>query len=374
MKKVGIITMHRPVNVGCYLQAYGLQEAIIRQGCDCEIIDYHYPNAFHGQLTFKMKIARMINKQLKRFLGGGAFELSEKRFNDFFHNQLKLSAVSYKTIQELQQNPPEYDLYCIGSDQVWNPNYIKGDPTFFCEFTPDKKPIVSYASSFGVTSIPQQYHDLYKRGLGRLQMIGVRELSGVEIVKELTGKEAQFVVDPTLLLTAEQWSEKAAAIDIDDPYILCYGCPYPNVYVEKLALHIQKKTGLKVIHLFGLPWQRFDKNILHVYDVGPLEFLSWIKNAKLVLTTSFHGTIFSTGFKVPFYSVYYDKEGGSRQINILDRLQLQERGILAGSELPSGGFFEIDFEKAHHRLDAMRESSYAYLKKMLSLSDSDSIQ
>jgi hypothetical protein len=157
--------------------------------------------------------------------------------------------------------------------------------------------------------------------------------------------------------------------NFSEPYILCYGSPYPNVYIEKMAMHIQKQTGLKIIYLFGLPWQRFDKRIKHIFDIGPLEFMTWIKNASLVLTTSFHGTIFSINFRTPFFSVYAEEEGGSRQLNILKCLQLEHRGVKVGTDFPSNAFFEIDFDNAHSRLDKMRADSYDYLKKMLSICD-----
>ena len=369
MKKVGVITMHRPINVGCYLQAYALQEAIIRLGYDCEIIDYNYPNKLHRQSTLKNKIARLINRQLKRFLGGGAFELSEQRFHDFLGGKYILSKKKYETMQELCTNPPDYDLYCVGSDQVWNPEYIQGDTSFFCNFAPSPKPVISYASSFGVTRIPSEFHEFYRKCLNRFEKIAVRECSGIDIIKDLTGKNAQFVVDPTLLFRADEWEKKIPVFNDADKYILCYGTPYPNKYIEKLALHIQRSTGYKIIYLFGLPWQRFDKRIEHVFDVGPLEFLSWIKNATLVLTTSFHGTIFSANFNVPFYSVYFDKEGGSRLLNILEQLDLLDRGVPVGSEMPTEPFLEMNFKKVNRRLNQMRESSWEYLKEALSVCD-----
>ncbi|MCI0498762.1 MAG: polysaccharide pyruvyl transferase family protein, partial [Planctomycetales bacterium] len=147
----------------------------------------------------------------------------------------------------------------------------------------------------------------------------------------------------------------------------CYGSPYPNRYLEQMALHIQKQTGMKIVYLYGLPWQRFDKRIKHVFDAGPLEFLAWINNASLVLTTSFHCTIFSINFKRPFYSVYLNKEDGLRQMNILACLQMENRGRQLGDEFPSQSFFEIDFDAAHCRLDKMRADSHAYLKEMLSV-------
>lgn len=371
MKKVGIITVHRIPNVGSLLQAYALQETIKGHGYNCEIIDYNYPTPFHKKTTIKRKIALMLYKPVKRVLGGGAFELSEQRFNDFLHNKLNLSSKLYNSIDELYDNPPDYDLYCAGSDQIWNPNYKRGDPVFFCDFAAPEKPIVSYSSSFGVSTIPEQYEIEYKKYLTRFLAISVREQSGIDIVRRLAGKDAKLVVDPTLLLRAEQWLEIAPKHNFPDPYILCYGWPYPNVYLEQMAMHIQKKTGFRIVYLFGRPWHRFNKKIKHIFDVGPLEFLNWINNAKLVLTISFHGTIFSANFRTPFYSIYPNEEKGTRQLNILDCLDLCSRAIKYGSEFPSTDFLEVDFDNAHSKLNKMRKDSCDYIKRMLSFVPKD---
>ena len=363
--------MHRPKNVGCFLQTFGLQEAIQKRGYDCEIIDYYYPNAFHKQLTIKTKLAKLINKPLKHLFGGNSFKVSDQRFWDCINHELNLSKKNFKTPEELYQNPPDYDLYCVGSDQVWNPNFIHADPSFFCDFAPEEKPVVSFASSFGVSTIPQVYKEQYKKYLSRFKMLGVREVSGVHIVKELTGKDAELVLDPTLLLTSEEWLKIASGHTINhpEPYILCYGGPYPNTYGEQLALHIQKKTGLKIVHLFGRPWQKLSRKIQYIYDVGPWEFLNWINNAALVLTTSFHGTIYSINFKRPFYSVYLNAERGSRQLNILKCLDLESRAIMAGAQFPEVDFLDVDFDAAHKNLKNMTEKSFIYLEKMLAVGD-----
>lgn len=367
MKRIGIITIHRHINVGCCLQAYGLQKTINKLGFESEIIDYHFPNTFHRGSAVKTRIKKLLSKQVKRLLFGGAYNRSEKRFRDFIKNQFQLSARPYKTVHELKANPPMYDLYCVGSDQVWHPTGTNLDPTFYGDFVPAGKPLVSYASSFGVTKIPEQYEDFYKAHLKRFKLLGVRELAGVEIIEKLIGRKAQMVVDPTLLLNECEWAKKMPVNTLSEPYILCYGTPYPNVFIEQLALHIQKQTGFNVFYIFGLPWQRFDRRIKHLFDIGPFEFLSLIKNASMVLTTSFHATIFSVSFKTPFYSVYADEENGSRALNILKALHLEDRGIKVGNGFPSESLFDVGFDNAHAILDCLRADSYAYLNNMLSV-------
>ena len=189
MKTCGIITMHRPRNVGSVLQAYALQKVIERLGFQCDIIDYLYPNTFHHQISMKSRLLKFANSQLKRWLGGGSFELSERRFNEFLNKKLHLTS-SYPTPESLQENPPVYDVYVVGSDQVWRSDYIRGDPSFFCAFAPAEKPIISYASSFGVNKVQEQYNDFYSRHLQRLSHISVRERVAVDLVRFLSGRQA----------------------------------------------------------------------------------------------------------------------------------------------------------------------------------------
>jgi len=240
--------MHRPINVGCMLQAYALQEAIKKLNFDCEIIDYGYPNAYHKQFSLKESILSLFNRQLKFLLGKGAFSLSKKRYIDFLENRLKLSK-HYENIKELNDNPPEYDLYCVGSDQVWNPNYMRADPSFFCDFAPENKPIASYASSFGVSTIPDCYKDNYRKYLSRFSAIGVRESQGAQMIQELTSRKAEHVLDPTLLLDKKEWESVLPSINYKEPYILCYGRSIGDLYMERMAKTISNKLNLKIVRL-----------------------------------------------------------------------------------------------------------------------------
>jgi hypothetical protein len=365
VKSCGIITMHRPRNVGSALQAYALQYTIERLGYRCEIIDYVYPNAFHRQTSAKSQVLKSVNARLKKWLGRGQFELSERRFDEFLSKRLHLTS-SYPTSESLQENPPIYDVYMVGSDQVWRSDYIRGDPSFFCGFAPAGKPIVSYGSSFGVARIDAPYRDAYREHLQRFSHISVRERDAVDLVETLSGRQATMVLDPTLLLDEAEWGSHMPEVKTEPPYILCYGNVHAEKYARELALHVQARTGYPIVWLFGRPWDRFGANCQHVFDVGPLEFLVWVRNAALVLTQSFHGTIFAVNFGRPFYSMHQTAQtGNTRQMSMLRCLNCEDRGLEIGQPFPTQGLFDIDFNVVHDRLSALRTESLSYLKNAL---------
>ncbi|HNS21380.1 MAG TPA: polysaccharide pyruvyl transferase family protein [Sedimentisphaerales bacterium] len=359
--------MHRPLNVGSALQAYALQRSIEKLGAQSKIIDYVYPNAFHRQASLKSRTVHFVNGRLKRLLGQGKFELFEQRFDAFLHDMLHLTSL-YPTPEALQSNPPDFDVYVAGSDQVWRASYTQGDPSFFCAFAPVGARLISYASSFGVARVEEKYHAAYREYLRRFAYVSVREREAVDLVRAIAGREATLVLDPTLLLGGKEWEDLMPEIDLGDPYVLCYGNSYSDEYVMNLALHARKVLGLRVVWVFGRPWHRFRRRIDHVFDIGPLEFLTWVKHASLVLTQSLHGTIFALNFRRPFYSIHQTaKTANTRQMSLLRRLNCEDRGLEVGQPFPEGDPFSVDHDDIHGHLNALREESIDYLKTSLDL-------
>ncbi len=364
--KCGIITMHRPKNFGSALQAFALQTCIERIGGHCEVIDYVYPNTQHQQNSLDSQFKSIINSFIKRLIGRGEFEKSSLAFSDFLNNYLKLSRI-FNSSKELRHNPPLYDVYIAGSDQIWRASYIKADDSYFCAFAPKDKIVVSYAASFGAIDIPQSSVDWYKTHLKRFKALSVRETEAVDLVKSLFGLHAEHVLDPTLLLTAEEWKPFMPQIPISEPYVLCYGTVYSKEYIREFAQFVRKHTGLKVVFLCGRPWERYRRNETYIFDAGPLEFLSWIKNADLVLTQSFHGTIFAANFNRPFYSIHNTaKTKNTRQVSMLNQISCPDRAISIDQPFPDPqSFYKIDWMQVNSDLQALRAHSFEYLRSAL---------
>ena len=164
----------------------------------------------------------------------------------------KRGSVRYRSDRELFANPPLYDAYVVGSDQVWNPQYIGFDTSFFLDFAPEGARRISYASSFTINKLPYVFNNVYKNELVKFAHISVRERSGINIVKELTGKDSINVCDPTLLLSADQWSVLAeqSMFKTDQHFILVYFMayaynPYPDVfdYIDR----VYKQLNLPIV-------------------------------------------------------------------------------------------------------------------------------
>lgn len=305
MKKIGFITMHRIQNYGSILQTYALQQKIKELGYDNEIIDYLFPVKQPRSLFSFIKF--IIKFIIDICLGLPEYR-QKKRFKNFYKENLLTTPITY-TQKSILENPPIYDVYISGSDQVWNPTFIKNDTTFLLSFAPTNKQRFSYSSSFAINEIPELYRRTYATELLKFTNITVREKSGIKIVKDITGRDAQMVCDPTLLLDSKTWSLVAekSKLSIKEKYILVYILsymynPYPEIF--NLVNKVQKELGnLKVVYLLGKKNKLTKTESIQINDAGPNEFVSLFKNAEFVITTSFHGTAFSLIFGRPFYSV-----------------------------------------------------------------------
>lgn len=368
MKTAGIITIHDIINYGSIFQAFATQEVFSATGLNVEIIDYRYPNVFHnrpGSFLHKSKssILKSVNVLGKSILPGNPNKTLNQRFNSFKKDHYKLSSQSYPTVKSILENPPFYDLYIAGSDQIWRPEFVKNDPAFLLQFAKHQRKI-SYASSFGCHSIPSKYKDDYTNALRDFSSLSVRETSGAAIIANLLGKNVPVVLDPTLLLDNSNWSKVMKPVPSPPEYILCYGYQQGSSYMEALALHLSAHTGLPVVRLFGRFYDAFRRKIRYVLDAGPAECLQWFNNATMVVGQSFHATAFSVNFQKPFWSILRgNQDHDSRQKQFLEHLGLENRLITTGAPFPSKDEIKktLDFNDANNRLREWREISNKYI-------------
>ncbi|MFH2044520.1 MAG: polysaccharide pyruvyl transferase family protein [Pseudomonadota bacterium] len=370
--KVGMVTIHRVPNYGSILQTYALQRSIINIGYDCEVIDYLYPNNYHqkpkppnsekSSLYSKLKliIADMITGRRRR----------EEAFAEFLTNYIILSNDQYKTMSSLHECKPEYDIYITGSDQVWNTKYMLADPTFLLEFAPESAKRIAYAASFGNDSFDQHYAELYKKHLRKYSNLSVRERSGTHIIADLIGRSSEEVLDPTLLLTSDEWRRLAIQPRLKKKYILCYFLEYsfnPQPYAEILAMNLKKNTGYELVILLPYTIKKILNSKIHaIFNAGPREFLGWFANAEIVLTTSFHGSVFAISFEKTFVSLVSEKPTSDcRQRNLLEGLQMPNQILPINSELPELSRIQPDYDVVNKRLNDMRKKSLQYLTNAL---------
>lgn len=368
--KIGIITMHKVLNFGSALQAYALLHKIEELGYDCEIIDYLFPPRRKKKRTMALFIKGLFS-DFRSLIMGFPQKKKSRRFREFYEAYYKLSPIAYNA-ETISTDPPDYDVYMTGSDQVWNPRHIREDSNFLLSFVPKGKPKISYASSFATSIIPEDKKNLYGRCLNDYQRISVREPSGVQLVKTLSGKDADVCCDPVFLLDEEQWNDIATKgqMIIDEKYILVYALyymfdPYPELF--RIIDYVQKTLGYKVYYLNGRKEDVFRPNSKILKAEGPVEFVQLIKNAEMVITSSFHGVAFSLIYDKPLMAIVRENDKtDSRISSLLTNLDARSSIVPYDSECSLTRDELYQLKANRDKLDEYVEASTNYLKDALS--------
>ena len=353
--KIGIITYHRHNNFGALLQAYALQTKLLQLGADAEIIDYLCKYDRNP-----LSIRALKNKGVLGYILGilGPVSRIPRYFKcKLFRKKLLISkTVTKKTILTLGD---AYDLYIAGSDNVWNYSITDLDPNYFLDFVDNDKKKGSYAASFGFERIPKELERQYTNLLKDFNYFYLRESSGVKIIKDLLNKESEVVLDPTMLLTQEEWTNICSSQPIvKGDYILAYQLVPSKSFVQFTG-RLSAATNLKVIFI-SFPMGGFIRCTLGLTP-GPIEWLNLIKNASYVVTDSFHGTAFSVLFHKNFYVKI--TQLGTRIENLLELLELKDR-IIKDCMLPDITQ-KINYRQVEEILQKARKRSVSLLEKML---------
>ena len=364
--KVAVITRHAITNYGSLLQAYATQKVIEDMGHDCEIIDYvrYDENYKRIEKTLLKKKDSWNGNPIKRAIYLGLRQpeslFSGKKMEKERVRFLKLTR-RFSSIQELNEDKPIADIYLTGSDQVWGPvSFGIYDEAYCLSFTKDNDKRVSYASSFGHTVFSNDLKSYYSGWLKRYNAISVREESALEIIKDL-GLQAQKVLDPTLLLSGDYWS-KLTSEGIKQKYILIYQL-HNDSRLGNYAKRVSKKMGLKLIRI-STSLHQISREGSFCWCPNISEFLTYIKNAELMITDSFHGTAFALTFNTPFIEILPNDNTETRNISILKLTGLTNR-VLKDFEDLSLAEEKIDFTYANETIIEERNRSIDYLKNVL---------
>ena len=251
--RVGLITMHRVVNCGSQLQTIALYKIVSELGFSCVVIDYEYPALFHYSKRMGTGNWCSLKGIIKRVLFRlGLLKpvqwINMKRFELKQHTKMVkgwqgLRFTKMYNRRSIKRRPPVFDVYLVGSDQVWNPHCMVGDYTYLLDFPPAGKRKVAYSSSFGVKSLPEDEVKRYKELLSKFDAIGTRESSGVDIIEAMGINGAVAVLDPTMLLSRKEWEEYATNRRLHKGrYIFCYilsyvfkSTPWIIHYIKRVA-------------------------------------------------------------------------------------------------------------------------------------------
>ncbi len=367
-KRVGLVTVHRAVNAGASLQAFALCRAIENLEYTCEIIDYMFENA-GGYQTENLLTTQGIASHVQRILLTRSRIRCLNRFA-VFQNELPIVPPQFTSIQDIRQTSLNYDTLICGSDQIWSPSLIArgvAEP-FYLTFAPDK-PRVAYAPSFGVTDIPDEHRERMKQLISDFSSLSAREKRGVEMIRELTGIEAEHVLDPTLLVPAETFDEITVEPDIHQPFIFVFTTQYPKTaaHMELMRAIAEQFHLLIVIGLIGTfhPKWLLEPGTFR-FDIGPKEFLGLIRKASFVVTNSYHGTALSIAMRKNFMVIPHF-HFNSRMESLLEIFNLQHRQLNdTHSGASASQFMEpIDYLEVDRRLLQERHKSLNFLKRAL---------
>lgn len=359
--KVGILTFHRAINYGAVLQTFALQKVLSRY-CECEVIDYRCKYIENLYKPFNISKDRFIRSLISTILKYRSRKIKMIKFYKFLDNNVKLSPSFNKS--DLKNIEDNYDVFITGSDQVWNNSCAGFDKTYFLDFVSDKRKKNSYAASFGFNKIPNHLEQEYFRLLQGYNNISVREKSGSVIIKCLLGRNVSVHIDPTFLLTKEEWQEYAYPIHQKKKYILLYSVLKPDKILD-YATRLSRETGYKIIYINDSPIKKINAQYLRCSS--PEEFLGLFNEAEYVITNSFHGTVFSIIFEKKFFAEVNSKgKMNYRIIDLLEKIGLENRIITNYSTISNE---LIDYKKVNKKIGLEKQKAFSYLKSIIRIED-----
>lgn len=372
--KVDVITLHNVSNYGSCLQAYATQTLFKQLGCEVEIIDYYrkdilpeaqIEHAFNGHALGRFHYLWEKAPWLKELLSypiGGMLEARRRPFEEFRQQYLNLTR-PYTSADQLVDDPPSADIYCTGSDQVWNSIWNQGfDDAFYLGFAPEGKKRIAFSASIGRDVLDEWEIPLMKEALSKYQAISLREISGIKLLDDLGFPEVRLVLDPTLMLTRDNWlSLSTMPASISKPYLLVYQLNDDSRF-DEYVVSMRRRYGLDVVKVSYLTHdcKNYAKNV-----VAPAvtDFLGLLLNASYVVTDSFHATAFSLNCGMPFTSIA-PARFSTRIKSVLELTEQQDRLL---TDINDVEMFErpVDFRLAQDKLQEMREKSLTFLESAI---------
>lgn len=356
MKRVGIITFHRANNFGAVLQCYALQETLKKLGYKVQVIDYRepYTELIYNPVRWDIMMQGLTRPRL---LAGYLFKVFPERlkrsiqYNRFRKQYLNCT----KPIFQREQIPLDFDTYLIGSDQMWSlhPTGNRLEPIYFGDFiVREGSDIQGYAISSTIESLNVIGRSTLVKYIKNFKRISFREKTIRDEVERMTDREGEVVLDPSLLLSCDEWDRLTAKRVIQTPYILTY-----FLHENASSFDFQRK-----IKDFA---QNQHAKLINIFDVAysPLDFLNAIKYANCILATSFHAIAFSILFQKPFYALKSNDGKDIRYINLMNEIGLQSR-LIDEDELSNLKILSIDYENVNLRLEDSKNRSLKYLKSL----------
>lgn len=381
---IGIMTSNASFldNYGAVLQAYAMVEQLKKWGCKSEIINYQYSTGSQT-VSVENKVDRSLRARLQYILGGdvsfvqkihyrlarGKRTAQANLFRAFLKNNMPINLERSVPYEELEKRSSDFQCLICGSDQVWNPliHANRNDPGFFLQFGSPSCKRIAYAPSFGISKLPDEAKKDLREYTKCFNALSVRESSGASIMKEVCGINVPVVLDPTMMADLSVWKKfDKMPVGIPEKYILVYrfgGLDYMEQQIKRL------KTELKLPVLeIPVSIESYGKKSNLIFGVGPEEFMALIRKATMVLTDSFHASVFSVLNHTPFYTFLRQGKNeknsmNNRMENLLEMLGLQNRLIYPDDTVDC--YTEINFSDVDKILAAKRNASQQFLLNAL---------
>lgn len=341
-KKIGTITFHWATNYGAVIQAYALQQCLTKLGFETEIINY-----VPRRTTLINALVALKNRNLQYFN-------KEHHISKFRNKYLKLSGSKIGSSKKLKRYANQYTHIVAGSDQIWNYSFTMGAEggqslSYFLNFAGQNTKKISYAASFGMDIAPDDYIKVVSPLVKQFDGISVRENTGVKIAEQL-GVRAEIVCDPTLLLRKEDYE------------LLLSSPTKGSCYIYSYILHGRANDVNEILEAIKKNYP--DLRVIDDNGSGIVEWLSNIRDAKYVITNSFHGMMFSLIFNTPFVVVpVIGTKMNDRIMTVLSSVGLMDRIVEDAYSIPQT---DIDWDSVNSKLEENREKGIAYLKKYTS--------
>lgn len=371
--KVSIITLHSSINYGSVLQTFATQRVFEKLGHQVEFVDYNRHNNTDEELVKKSLRGPKFRLASKMTLGLAdrlLYKIAYMRLVEravpmrkFLKEYVNFTPRAYSSNEELKKNTPIADVYVTGSDQVWNSIWNGGfEKPFFLDYAPEGKKRIAFSASIGRTELDEEEEADTVQALKKYYRISMREQSGVNLLKKY-GIKSALVLDPTLMLNADEWRSIALKPKEPKKYLLVYQLNN-NRKMFKYARQIAEKNGLEIIRISKNEKKSLRKHEHYVRCKDIRQLIGLFVCADCVLTDSFHATSFSLNLHKKFIVVLPERFN-TRLVDITQLTGTSDRILTDFSDI-SLCKKDIDWNKVDNILEEKRAATNAFLQEALS--------
>ena len=368
MKRIGTISYNiycNFTNYGSALQTWALHQAIKKLGSYPVLVDYCPDILADKDPLNPYKNMWDKDEESRRFveLTLPAIRVNYEKFDLFYHERFDRTKKAY-TSTNFESVMDEVDTFVCGSDTIFCPDEFGFDDGYYAHYPCMRGNSVAYAPSFGDPHFGDEDYTKLNERLKNFMALGLREQMMVPYVRDHVTVPVEKVIDPTLLLTQDDYDTITSERIVDEPYLLLYARRY-NPRMEAFAEKMASEKGWKIVDI-SLRATNAEKGHLMFYEAGVEEFLSLVKYSEYIITNSFHGMIMSVQYKRPF--VIFSREQCDTKIEELLKLfRIPDRMMVTGEET----FEKINYDEVHQIIQKARIQSNAFLKMELALLDTD---